>query len=372
MSLITRFNGAFKAFASEATGTFRTVFGGTTQSNDLTDNLTNDFKTGWEIVGTNDEPTIEDFNAMGYTLSQVLAYIHQVGIIEWSGTDGVIGGQDYYANKSYVGYGGDIYVALLNSGGNIEARIPTNATYWKKVGETITTTINVASDADITLTISQNQYGRFVITDTGVLLTTTRNVIIGTAQKRFLVQNNTARSLVFKTSSGTGINVLTGAKADLYCDGTNVIEATNYTTDNQIFSAYANSAQVVTSGVATKINMNAEEFDTANVYDKDTNFRFQPTVAGYYSINATVHATSTANFTLTSIAIYKNGANFKNGDYLPNTGSTTSRASAEGIIYLNGTTDYVEAYAAFTSTGTVTVSAGTSLTYFQGFLARSA
>lgn len=133
MSLITRFNGAFKAFASEATGTFRTVFGGTTQSNDLTDNLTNDFKTGWEIVGTNDEPTIEDFNAMGYTLSQVLAYIHQVGIIEWSGANGVIGGQDYYANKSYVGYGGDIYVALLNSGGSIEARVPTNATYWKKV-----------------------------------------------------------------------------------------------------------------------------------------------------------------------------------------------------------------------------------------------
>jgi len=64
MSLITRFNGAFKAFASEATGTFRTVFGGTTQSNDLTDNLTSNFKKGWEIVGTNDEPTIEDFNAM--------------------------------------------------------------------------------------------------------------------------------------------------------------------------------------------------------------------------------------------------------------------------------------------------------------------
>lgn len=133
MSLITRFNGAFKAFASEATGTFRTVFGGTTQSNDLTDNLTNDFKTGWEIVGTNDEPTIEDFNAMGYTLSQVLAYIHQVGIIEWSGTDGVVGGQDYYANKSYVGYGGYIYVAILDSGGTVEARVPTNATYWKKV-----------------------------------------------------------------------------------------------------------------------------------------------------------------------------------------------------------------------------------------------
>lgn len=133
MSLITRFNGAFKAFASEATGTFRTVFGGTTQSNDLTDQVTADFKTGWEIVGTNDEPTIEDFNAMGYTLSQVLAYVHQVGIIEWSGTDGVVGGQDYYAGISFVGYGGDIYIALLDSGGTNTARVPTNVTYWKKV-----------------------------------------------------------------------------------------------------------------------------------------------------------------------------------------------------------------------------------------------
>lgn len=370
MSLITRFNGAFKAFASEATGTFRTVFGGTTQSNDLTDNLTADFKTGWEIVGTNDEPTIEDFNAMGYTLSQVLAYIHQVGIIEWSGTDGVIGGQDYYAGISYVGYGGDIYVALLNSGGSIEARIPTNATYWKKVGEAITTTINVASDADITLTAAQNQYGRFVITDTGVLLTTTRNVIVGAAQKRFLVQNNTARSLVFKTSAGTGITVLASGKADLYCDGTNVLNVSQ-TIENQTFSAYANAPQVLTTGVSTKIQFNAEEFDTGNVYDKDTNFRFQPTVAGYYSIGATVHATSTANFTLESIGIYKNGASIKNGGYLPNTGAATARISADSkIVHLNGTTDYVEVYSAFTSTGTITVSAGATLTYFQGTLVR--
>ena len=156
MSLITRFNGAFKAFASEATGTFRTVFGGTTQSNDLTDNLTADFKTGWEIVGTNDEPTIEDFNAMGYTLSQVLAYVHQVGIIEWSGTDGVVGGQDYYAGISFVGYDGDIYLAILDSGGSIEARVPTNATYWRKVSNS---TLDISSltakttpvDADLLL-----------------------------------------------------------------------------------------------------------------------------------------------------------------------------------------------------------------------------
>lgn len=89
-----------------------------------------------------------------------------------------------------------------------------------------TITINFASNADMTLTTEQNQYGRFVITDTGILLTTTRNVIVGTTQKRFLVQNNTAQSLVFKTSAGTGITVVAGGKADLYCDGTNVIFAT--------------------------------------------------------------------------------------------------------------------------------------------------
>lgn len=96
-----------------------------------------------------------------------------------------------------------------------------------------TTTHNIASDADYTFTTTQNKYNRFVVTDTGVLLTTTRNVIVGTAQKRFLVQNNTAQSLVFKTSGGTGITVAAGGNADLYCDGTNVINATSNTTVTQ-------------------------------------------------------------------------------------------------------------------------------------------
>lgn len=87
-----------------------------------------------------------------------------------------------------------------------------------------TTTHNMASDADYTLTATQNKYNRFVITDTSVLLTTTKNIIIGASQKRFLVQNNTAQSLVFKTSGGTGITVVAGGKNDLYCDSTNVIE----------------------------------------------------------------------------------------------------------------------------------------------------
>jgi len=175
MSLITRFNGAFKAFASEATGTFRTVFGGTTQSNDLTDNLTSNFKKGWEIVGTNDEPTIEDFNAMGYTLSQVLAYIHQVGIVEWSGIDRVVGGQDYYAGKSFVGYGGDIYVALLNSGGSIEARIPTNTTYWKNITVSDATAVKLTGNQTIDgiKTFSSNIVGN--ITGNAATATTATN-----------------------------------------------------------------------------------------------------------------------------------------------------------------------------------------------------
>ena len=49
------------------------------------------------------------------------------------------------------------------------------------------------------------------------------------------------------------------------------------------FSVYRNTTeQSVTSNVATKIQFNAEEFDTANCFDSTTNYRFTPNVAGYY------------------------------------------------------------------------------------------
>ncbi len=87
--------------------------------------------------------------------------------------------------------------------------------------------INFSSDADLTLSASgsypqQWQYGVIELTDTGVVLTTGRNVIVPVNERVYKVVNNTAQTLTVKTSAGTGIAVTAGKGALLYCDGTNV------------------------------------------------------------------------------------------------------------------------------------------------------
>lgn len=109
--MFTRFNGNVVPFADDATSTNRTVFGGVTQSDAIDDNLNADFKKGWEIVGLNDNPTREDFNAMGYTLGALTAYLYEMGISEWNAS------QNYRANSRVIGSDGKIYKSLTGTTG---------------------------------------------------------------------------------------------------------------------------------------------------------------------------------------------------------------------------------------------------------------
>jgi len=84
MAKIDRYDGNLEAFASDSTSTNRTVFGAETQSDTLDDNINTEFKEGWEIVGANESPTKQDFNAVAYTTTQLLAYLHQMGTPEWN------------------------------------------------------------------------------------------------------------------------------------------------------------------------------------------------------------------------------------------------------------------------------------------------
>lgn len=126
------------------------------------------------------------------------------------------------------------------------------------------------------------------------------------------------------------------------------------------FSAYNASAQTISTGAPRKVILPTEHFDTGNAFDSTTNYRFQPTVAGYYQINGTalVEAVTTYFF----VSILKNGVKFKDGPELGN----CYGGSVSGLVYLNGSTDYVELWAA---TGTtVNTIAGASYCWFDGHL----
>lgn len=144
--------------------------------------------------------------------------------------------------------------------------------------------------------------------------------------------------------------------------------AANVAGNGPAFSAYGNapSGQTLTSGVLTKIICNTEEFDTNSNYDT-SNSRFTPTVAGYYVF--TGHIQPQASYTAGVIAMYKNGALAKYGSYNANaTGVAPPPMTC--LIYLNGSTDYVEFYASLV-TGQA-IDGASYFGYFQGYMVRAA
>lgn len=108
MSKIARYQGNVRAFASDARGMERTVFGGTNQADDLTSQITASFLRGWGIVGASEHPSLEDFNGAMYAMSQFLAYQHQVGVPEWHKD------QEYYVG-SVCTHNGESYQSLIDS-----------------------------------------------------------------------------------------------------------------------------------------------------------------------------------------------------------------------------------------------------------------
>ena len=138
------------------------------------------------------------------------------------------------------------------------------------------------------------------------------------------------------------------------------------------FSAYKTSTQTFSSSTWTKVTFQAEEYDTSSAYDNATNYRFQPQIAGYYQVNAQIDIyAGGSSITNTLIAIYKNGTGDKRG-YGAAATSTETYAPVSAMIYLNGTTDYLEVYVNATSGGTLGVYSGAPATsYFQAFLAKA-
>jgi hypothetical protein len=144
--------------------------------------------------------------------------------------------------------------------------------------------------------------------------------------------------------------------------------STNVAGNGPAFSAYKSSgagAQSLSAGVNTKITFDTEEFDTNNNFASS---RFTPTVAGYYLITGSATGSNTS-YTYMQIAVWKNGGAFKGGANFSQTASYPVTI-VSALVYLNGSTDYVELYVAQSATAVVLT--GADSTYFQGVLVRSA
>jgi hypothetical protein len=131
------------------------------------------------------------------------------------------------------------------------------------------------------------------------------------------------------------------------------------------FSATGTTVSTTTA-TYTKLPFNSKVFDTNNNYDSTTNYRFTPTVAGYYQINITCQfypAASNAG----NCNIYKNGSLVTASSCLLNI-SVYPQVTTSALVYCNGSTDYIEGYAYQGSGGNLTVQA----TLFSGSMVRGA
>jgi hypothetical protein len=140
------------------------------------------------------------------------------------------------------------------------------------------------------------------------------------------------------------------------------------------FAAYPSAGSTsISQSTYTKATLDTE------VYDTNSNFassRFTPTVAGYYQINFISSTYSNNNNAYVhSGAIYKNGSNYSQSRVVTPSGDIQQCFNQiSQLIYMNGSTDYLEFYVeVYSASGTVTYIGGsTSETLASGYLARGA
>lgn len=129
------------------------------------------------------------------------------------------------------------------------------------------------------------------------------------------------------------------------------------------FHAYQSVTNSIPNNTLTKVNLNVKEFDTAGYFDNVTNYRFQPAVAGYYQFDGCVGLSG--SYTMWA-SFLKNGTEIRRGQQ-----GVAQLATCSGLIYLNGSSDYVELATYQSSGGSLnTITEGVKYTFLSGFLAR--
>ena len=143
-------------------------------------------------------------------------------------------------------------------------------------------------------------------------------------------------------ASGDTITIPSGATLDL----SNATQTGVGGENTPFFLARLTSNQSPSDAVNTKLEFSDEIYDSDNCYDPTTNYRFTPTVAGYYFCFA--HARCSANADAINdiiIEIEFNGSsNVSRAVVIP--ADNTQRDMmmyAYGIQLFNGSTDYIEA-----------------------------
>jgi hypothetical protein len=138
------------------------------------------------------------------------------------------------------------------------------------------------------------------------------------------------------------------------------------TSSGPAFRAYPSGAQSIPTAINTKVLLQLEDFDTNSCFASSA---FTPTTAGYYQFSGCVgFATSPVN---AQAMLVRNGVVVSKGAQTDNSGVVVTTEVTD-LLYMNGTTDYVELWT-YQSSGSSQDTTNSSITTrLSGFLSRHA
>ena len=251
----------------------------------------------------------------------------------------------------------DLKIELIGTGEQVGTwGSTTNTNLGTAIEEAITGSADVTfSSADVTLTLTNSNLTqtarnlRLVCTGTSG---GARNLILGSGcqiNKLYLIQNDLADTVTVKNTTGTGVTVASGAKAFVFNDGTNVVEATNLSGFGTVPIASGGTGATTASGARTNLGLGT--LATLNTINND-NWSGTDLAVTNGGTGASDAATALSNLGGVTTAGARSALSFTPGSGAYN--------SSTGVITIPTNTNQLTNGAGFTTnTGTVTSVSGT-------------
>jgi hypothetical protein len=187
-----------------------------------------------------------------------------------------------------------------------------------------------------------------------------------------LISNNTFANNSYQTISNQSIYDL--AVNESWKDNLTAVNTSmkNYVDSGHVPITFrADNNSVAQSGIssgagATKLKFTRSVVDTGGYYST-TNSRFTPLVAGYYYVRAQTMSQLVSSDKYMQIMIYKNGASNSVYTIVGTGGNEWPSVGVSAIVYMNGSTDYMEAYIQTDDGTSRTLYTAPTHAFFEGY-----